>query len=157
MRAAGERKSVPGLDSGAVVLGVPFNTAWIFMGYYDEDRGLFREGPFGRVAFRANGVRGEILPEIGDVIEITKVRRLIIGRYQTRGAEYELTPPALLSDPLSDNDDTGRTLSKGRLVIVRDVDINGHPRRQASVWCRVAECDSDTPSCNRAKSERKLP
>ena len=132
-----------------------YHTAWIFMGYFDQRRRVFIEGPFAHVILRpSSGIRGEILRIIGDVLKITKSRRLIIAKYKDQGSQYELSPPASLSDPLKDSDDTGKILSKGSLVIVRDVDVAGYRGRPDSVWCRISPCDSDNPSCGRAQKEQ---
>jgi hypothetical protein len=135
---------------------LPFNTGWIFVGYYDANRRVFIEGPTSTVAFRPTGAeRGGVVPEIGDVLRVRKPRRVIIAAYRTSGLKHQLTSPPLVNDITNADDETGVELPEGAFVIVRDVEISGYPGRASSVWARVAACDDQTESCRRARSEAR--
>ncbi len=134
---------------------LPFNTGWIFAGYYDNEKKIYVEGPFLHVAYRPGaGERGSIAPSIGDVAAIRKERRVIIADFKVSALKHQMTSPPLLRDPLTEDDETGYTLSKNALVIVRDVEISGYPNRPVSNWCRVAACDTNTDACAKALVER---
>lgn len=133
---------------------MPFHTGWIFVGYYDEERGTYIEGPYAAVAFRpTGGERGLLKPALGDVLQMKKNRRVIIANYRTEGLKNQLTSPPLIHDPLTADDETGVTLPAGQLLIVRHVEVSGYRDRPVSVWCRVAECDSHTDGCKKAAVE----
>jgi hypothetical protein len=66
-----------------------------------------------------------------------------------------MTSSPLIHDRLSPVDETGVTLPQSAYVIVRDVEMSGYQNRPASVWLRVAGCDSQTDACARATAEVK--
>ena len=135
---------------------LPFNTGWIFVGYYAANPKVFIEGPTSTVAFRPTGAeRGELVPAIGDVLRVRKPRRVIIAAYRTAGLKHQLTSPPLVNNILNADDDTGVELPEGEFVIVRDVEISGAPGRASSVWARIAVCDDQTESCRRARNEAR--
>lgn len=134
----------------------PPQTGWIFHGYYDLARQVYIEGPYASVAFRPTGAeRGLLVPALGDVMRVTKDRRVIIANYRDEGLRNQMTSPPLIHGTLSEVDETGVTHPRGAFVIVRDVEVSGYPDRPASVWLRVAPCDSQTAACQKASDEAK--
>ncbi len=108
----------------------------------DPGSSVFIEGPYGTVAYRATGPeRGEILPQLGDILEILLDRRLVIAGYRESGSANELVSPPLIHAVLDDGDYTGEIVDKGLYVLVRDFELSGDPDKPLSVWCRVAPCD----------------
>jgi hypothetical protein len=135
---------------------IPFQTGWVFVGYFDPDKNAFVEGPTAGVAFRpTSGERGQIVPSIGDILRIRKDRRVVIANYRTAGLQHQLTSPPLVKDPVTDDDETGVQLRAGTFVIVRDVETSGYPGRASSIWARVASCDEQTDFCRRARDESR--
>lgn len=133
---------------------MPFKTGWIFIGYFEPNRNLYTEGPYASVAFRpGTGSRGAIIPEKGDVLMIKKNRSVVIANYKTQNLKFHLQPPPLVHDPLIEADYTGVNLLKGKLVLVRDVEMSNYPGDPFSVWARVAECDPDIDNCAKAAAE----
>jgi len=127
---------------------VPFNTGWIFTGYYTKAQG-FLEGPYAPVVFRpGSDERGAIMPKLGDILQIRKPRRVIIAGYRFSGLANQILRASITTD-----DETGVVLEKGKLLLVRDVVLNQYPGRPYSIWCRVAECDRGTDSCVKAAAE----
>lgn len=135
---------------------MPFKTGWIFIGYFDSNHQLYTEGPYASVAFRPGaGSRGAIIPENGDVLLIKKKRSVVIANYKTDNLKYQYKSPPLVHDPLIDADYTGVDLPKGKLVLVRDVEMSNYPGKAFSIWARVAECESDIDNCAKAAIEIK--
>lgn len=136
---------------------LPFHTGWIYVGVYDIPRAVYLDGPFAAVAYRPGTVeRGALVPRIGDVLRIVKDRRVIIADFQSNGLRDQMTSPPLVHDILSDEDETEEVLSKGTLVIVRDVEISHDPGRSDTVWCRVAVGTEDDSGCRKALAEQEL-
>ena len=59
----------------------------------------------------------------------------------------------MVHDPLIEADFIGVNLAKGKLVLVRDVEMSNYPGDPFSIWARVAECDSDIDNCLKAVAE----
>ncbi len=130
---------------------IPFGTGWVFVGYYDFDHDTYIEGPYAQVVFKPVVTdKNPELARIGDILSIRKTRNIVIARYKTKGLKHQLDSPPLVKEVLSDEDYTGVKLAKGDLVLVRDVEISASQEKRASVWCRVAACDADNPSCQKA-------
>lgn len=133
---------------------IPFETGWIFVGYAERGNDVYTEGPYARVAYRpTSGERGDILPEIGDVLIVRKERRVIIAGFRRSELTNQMESPGLLLAVVSDNDETGVVLPKDSLLLVRDVEISGYEGRDVSIWCRVADCEDNIDSCERAQFE----
>ena len=142
-----------GQSNSAFSKVIPFNTGWIFTGYYTEEQG-FVEGPNAPVAFRpGSGERGAILPKIGDILQVRKPRSVIIANYRSSGLANQMTSPALIRATITTDDETGIVLGKGKLLLVRDVELSHYSGRPYSIWCRVTECDQETDSCTKAAAE----
>jgi hypothetical protein len=134
---------------------IPFQTGWIFIGYYNQDKQVFVEGPTASVTFRpTSGERGQLIPKIGDILRVQKDRNVMIANYKTAGLKYQLTSPPLVKDPLSDDDETGVRLKENSMIVVRDVELSGYPDHSASIWARVASCDMQTEACRKANDAR---
>lgn len=130
------------------------SSGWIFVGYYDHETRVYVEGPFATVAYRpTGGERGAIPPQVGDVLQIIKERRIIISNYRYDGLAHQLTSPSSFREVLTEDDETGMMFRKNDLVIVRDVETAGALSRPLSVWCRVAPCDTETDQCSKAWQE----
>lgn len=130
---------------------IPFNSGWIFTGYFDDKKNIYLDGAFTEVIYRpASGEKGAILPRIGDVIEVEKARRIIIANYKTDSLKYQLTSPALVKGVIGDNDRTEILLEKGVILLVQDVVFSNYPDKPVAVWCRIIECEIDSPNCKRA-------
>jgi hypothetical protein len=131
-----------------------FGTGWVFVGYASPGQLGFQEGPYLRVVYRPNSqARGNVVPELGDILQILKARGVNIADYRVSGTAKQMISPPLVHDPLTDGDSTGVELPLGALVLVRDVELSGYPGHASSVWCRVSECDSQTDACRKAASE----
>ena len=151
-------RAVPRSDEPILVgeQSMSFQTGWIFVGYHDAEHQVYIEGPYASVAFRPTGVqRGAVVPALGDVMQVTKDRRVIIANYRNEGLKHQMTSPPLIHEVLSPVDETGVTLPAGTFVLVRDIEISSYPNRPASVWLRVAGCDTQMSSCARAIAEVK--
>jgi hypothetical protein len=131
---------------------IPFNTGWIFIGYYNYEENIYVEGPFADIMFRPGKDRSHSdTPDIGDILRIRKPREIVIGKYKTSGLKHQMVSPALVKGILTDEDYTGIELKPDTLVIVRDIEISSFPGRIPSIWCRIANCDIYTESCQQAR------
>ena len=90
------------------------------------------------------------LARIGDILSIRKARNIVIARYKTKSLKHQPDSPPLVKEVLEDEDYTGVKLPKDLFVMVRDVEISASQEKRASFWCRVAACDADNPSCQKA-------
>jgi len=130
---------------------IPFDTGWIFVGYYDFEHNAYIEGPYAQIAYRpVNVEQHSKIARIGDILSIRKLRNVVIANYKTQGLQHQLKSPPLVNEVLSENDYTGIKLSKGMFVMVRDVEISASRGKRASIWCRIVECDADNESCKKA-------
>lgn len=126
----------------------PFNTGWIFLGYYDRANKSYVEGPFARIVYRPAGkFNVNETPAVGDILQVDKVRRVIVPKFKSEGVKHQLES---LPGTITDADETGVELDKGALVVVRDAQVRGFAGRNPAVWCRVAACDEDSAQCREA-------
>jgi hypothetical protein len=95
------------------------------------------------------------IPTLGDVLRVSKVRRLIIAGFRTNGLANQMVFPPLIADPLTPTDETGVEFDVGSLIIVRDVQLGAYPDRPAAVWCRVAACEKGIPQCDQALNDSR--
>lgn len=137
---------------------LPFTSGWIFVGYYSRSNPTFIEGPYAEVVWTSaeQGITPGI-PGLGDVLIVRKSRRVIIGGFKTSGLEHQMTSPALVSDTITEEDETGVQIPERSLLFVRDVEVSGYRERPVSVWCRVVACDAKIPQCASAVNSRRLP
>jgi hypothetical protein len=148
---AGKTSVAPDFKKYDLNKSIPFDTGWIFIGYFDFDQNAYLEGPYAEIAYRPVKIEQYTdVAQIGDVLSISKSRNVVIANYKTQGLKNQLISPALLNEVLSENDYTGIKLSKGMFVMVRDVEISASQGKRASIWCRVIECDLDNESCRKA-------
>jgi hypothetical protein len=95
------------------------------------------------------------IPATGDVLRVSKMRRLIIAEFRSKGLANQLLSPPQISDPLTPGDETGVELDVGALIIVRDVKLGAYSNRPASVWCRIAACEKGIPQCDQALGDAR--
>jgi len=133
---------------------IPFQSGWIFVGYHNG--GEWIEGPMAKVIYRANKGKGVEIPDVGDVLRVTKSRRIIIAEFKTMGLANQMTDPGFIKGTIDSNDETGVELAKGALVLARDVQLGAYPGRAAAVWCRVAACEPEIPQCVAALQTAKV-
>lgn len=138
-------------QSGLFPPPLPFNTGWIFVGYLNASTNTFIEGPMARIVLRPSVSVEENIPKLGDILQVEKERRVVIANFKTAGLRDQMTSPPLVKDPIDEDDYTGMTLSKGALLIVRDVEVSGYAGRPVSIWCRAGPRDTDIKQCREAK------
>jgi hypothetical protein len=78
----------------------------------------------------------DLLPRLGDSLQVTKERHLVISNFKESASVKQFEPP-WKQDILGDRDYTGVTLPVGAKVLVRDVSLGSFPGRPAAVWARV--------------------
>jgi hypothetical protein len=96
------------------------------------------------------------IPALGDVLRVSKARKVVIPYFRTKGMQYQMVFPGSVKGLITADDETGVQLDVGSLLIVRDVKLGAYPGRPAAVWCRVAACDHGIPQCDQAlETERR--
>lgn len=90
------------------------------------------------------------IPAIGDVLRVSKDRRVVIPYYKMKGMQHQMAFPGSVKGLITADDETGVQYGIGALLIVRDVQLGAYPGRAAAVWCRVASCEQGIPQCDQA-------
>jgi len=93
------------------------------------------------------------VPKIGDILRVRKPRSVIIAGYRSSRLVNQMTSPSTIRAAITPDDETGVVLEKGKLLLIRDVELSNSPGRPYSIWCRVTECDRETDSCIKAAAE----
>jgi len=110
-------------------------TGWVFLGYYDEERSIYIDGPYYEIA-QSNYTDHSDIPRIGEGIRLEKKdRSVVIVDFAQSGQQLRFDPP--LAD-LDDNDYTKVRLKVGTVVKVRDVSVTHFPGRPYAVWARIS-------------------
>jgi hypothetical protein len=130
-------------------LNIPFDTGWIFVGYYHEEKRVFTKGPFAVSAFSPTESASVAETVKGDVLRVTRPRNIIIARFKHDGLKHRFTPPGLVSGTLTDADYTGVKIPVSKLVQVEDCTSTSYtgPTMLPALWCRVSACTLDIPQC----------
>lgn len=145
---------------------LPFNTGWIFVGYYDFSGEYYLESQYAQLVYRTdkNSNESTNIPLIGDVWQVKKDRNVVIYNYTQDGLKYQFTNPddaqflqgkdAII---LEDKDLTGIMVPKDSFIVVRDVGFSPKlPNKKAqAVWIRMAECEPEIDACKAAAELNK--
>lgn len=142
----------------------PLHTVWLFAGYYNLDEGYYAEGPYVDIAYEVVPLEEKVIPQIGDIVVVTKDRNSVIMDFKKLGIQNQYDAPndRIWEDErenmaLIDNDYTEILVEKDTQLITRDVSIGetlneetGELEPLQSVWLRVAECHTDVAACEAA-------
>lgn len=133
---------------------LPFDTGWIFQGYYNGGTNSYVEGPNAAIMSGAQG--DSDLPKVGDVLRAGGELRVRLVDFRTAGtSKWDIPPPKEHAELLA-VDETGATFPKGSLLFVRDVFAFSAPDKEAdAIWARVVGCNASIPQCVAALSHRK--
>lgn len=123
------------LRDGATPVILPYDTGWIFAGYFDEVRKTYVQGPYFKIV-RSQYPATDALPRPGEQLKIISERNIIIADFKTMGLTRRFDPPWQQNE-LSDVDYTGLKLPKGAIVEVRDVSRGSFPDKPSAVWVRI--------------------
>ncbi|MDW9439254.1 MULTISPECIES: esterase/lipase family protein [Sinorhizobium] len=114
-------------------------TGWIFVGYVDKKTGYFKEGPYVEVVFTNQKIR-ERFVDLGDHVELTVSRELIIKDYKDGGGEPLASPTSIPGGILRSVDRTGIILTKRTRWLVSDVVLAGFSNSEVEAnWIRLRE------------------
>jgi hypothetical protein len=118
---------------------LPGNTGWLFLGYYNASRLEFdAQGTY--FDFVNPKIRSPYFPLKGDIIRLTKRRRVMMKNYlPDRSTTYR---EDLICRGYDENrDDTGVRLEEGTEVVIRDIGEGcqdaSQPGNWAALWVRI--------------------
>ena len=108
-------------------------TGWIFLGYFNTGESRFIEGPYFERSDRTNNPDHPV-PSIGDIIETTHRREIIIVDYINRDLDLIYQPPLR---NLAKRDRTGVMLPPGTRLLIKDLSRARKPGRPQAIWARI--------------------
>jgi len=133
-------------------------SGWIYLGPYDRERQVYREGPFAEVVVCVAGGRtGAAVPHPGDVLRILRASHVAIGNYRIEGLTHQDVAPPRVHEFRSRIDLTGVRLREGELVTVIAVERPWRLGKPRALWSRVGPCDPASEPCARARAQVGAP
>jgi hypothetical protein len=115
---------------------IPGDTGWIFVGYFNIERGNFIEGPYVSVISSPSRVKDRHVT-VGDRIKLNVSRTVFIVDFKKDGVAKKLSSP-ITKGVIGAADETDIILAKGTELIVRDVkEGHGQDNPNAALWVRV--------------------
>ncbi|MGO7055956.1 esterase/lipase family protein [Rhizobium ruizarguesonis] len=114
-------------------------TGWVFIGYVDKELGHFKEGPYIKVVSTNKRVPGRFV-ELGDQIDLTVKRELIIKDYHNGSSQPLASPTTIPGGVLRPDDKTGIILPMATRWLVSDVVLAGFDTSEVlASWVRLRE------------------
>ncbi len=117
---------------------LPINTGWVFVGYFDVDRGYWTEGPYiSIIETNSRGQRNYV--EKGDIVQMKVSSDLIVNNYKNSGMSQAFVSP-VQDEYLDPADYTDFKVSTNSKWLVRDVQEGSwQGSSQAGMWIRIVD------------------
>ena len=133
--------TLTGNSETSVIL--PFQTGWIFAGYYHFEEKKFIEGPYFEIV-KSPYDKDSLFPRVGDWIKIINDdREVIISDFKTEGLTNILRPP-WKQNILTNVDRTGLIIPKGSIVSVKEESSGYFPNKPfGAVYLRIGRVKTD--------------